>query len=279
MLLLVALFLVAACEPSTGSKQQSETKISYLILDGYYIPKLDNAEEQLAYGRASFEDFEEKLAALEAVTRLHPAARMYGGMAALEMAYLSLGADYRLAKHNQCYLAAEKYRNILNEYVDFPEIRAKALWYLGWISCDLLGKTQQAIAYFQQIVSLYPQEQLSILPPPPWLSIYLNGNDRGPLPIFPKPALKWSDIAHLEIIRLTPDSDLAWQSYMTLGTAHPGSAITGQALKLLSIHHGTSAKVESAIRKYLENDSSEKMLKKDLLLQLTAIRQQEEKHH
>lgn len=267
MLLVATLFLLAACKPPVGSEPQSEKSFTYLVIDTYQIPELTTPEEQLTYARSSFEDPEEKNAALKAVTVLHPKDRLHGGLAALELAFFNLGEDFRLANSHHCSLAAKNYLEIIHEYADLPEICAKAYWYLGWISCDLLGKRELGIAYYLKIIQQYPHEPLSPLPPAPWLSINHEDIVQKHQSFY---LFSWADLARLEIIRHTTDKELAWHSFRAIRQQKAIGGIDGAALRILVANHGLDPKSNQLIREYLRSDSVGSILKNDLLLLLSS---------
>lgn len=280
VLLSAATLLLAGCDPAADSQPAEETASaeSFVTVDGYRIPTLPSAPLQLSYGRSSFEDLREKDAALKAVSQHHPGERLYGGLAALERAYLSLGADYRLATGKQKAVAKEKYLEVLDSYHDSPEISAKALWYLGWISCDLFDDPKSGINYYLTLLNSYPEEQLRLLPAAPWRSIYLDESGQDPLMSYPRSAMSWADIARLEIIRHSPDGELAWHAFLAIRDRNPSGLLTGQGLKLLADRRGMGEKSGPLIEQYLEAGPAETALKEDLRQLLASYLQQKNRH-
>ncbi len=270
------LFIAAGCDSPPVSGLNGETKMSYLTVAGYRIPKLSSPEEQLAYARSSFDDQKEQDAALQAVNMIYPDDRLQNGLAALERAYLQLGQDYRLAERRQYTLALQEYNSIREQYADLAEIAAKAVWYMGWVSCDLLQDCQQGISYYQDIIDRYPTQQLDSIPFTPWLSIYLDDGDTGLQYMYAKSGLTWAIIAHLEIIRYSTDPDLAWNHYLAVRQDNPAGLLSGKALELLVSRHGLDPRSEKLIDQYLLDEDADEVLKKDLLLQLSAYRRQQE---
>lgn len=244
-------------------------------LDGYQIPIFATADEQLGYARSTFTETEEKSAALKAVARLHPAAREQAAMAALELAFLALGDDYRLADKDQYRLAGCGYQAVLEHYADLPAIAAKALWYLGWIAGDLEGDRRRGIGWYQRLIALYPKEVLSTATPAPWLTIRPAEPEARPPAAYPKTVLTWADIAHLEIIRHTADREQAWQSFAAIEAGTDPVFIAG-ALKVLIERHGFDARSERLAREYVAKPGSDPVLRHDLLLALSAHRPQSE---
>lgn len=266
--LLLVLFLLAACQSVADPEQRTDRPQHFLVIDTFRIPVLATPEDQLAYARATFEEIEEKSAALQAIKVMHPTARLHAATAELELAYLKLGADYRLADDRRSALAMERYLAIFREYAGIPAIAAKSLWYLGWIACDLRRNKDEGLEYFQEIVDKYPQEILSFLPPAPWLTIRPTDESKEHQPYYPKSALSWAAIAHLEIIRHTTSDEEAWRSFSAIGEKHGNDGFTGLALKTLIATHGFSGRAQLQVGKYLAENSADQALKNDLLLAL-----------
>jgi len=266
--MVVALFLLSL--PATAATGDFPRT---LLVDGRQLPIFATAEEQLSYARSTFDEAEEKAAALKAIEAIHPSAREQAGMAALELAFLALGDDYRLVDKNQYLLASSSYLGILEKYPDLPAIAAKALWYLGWISCDLAADTQQGIRWYQRLIALFPDEKLSIVAPVPWLTIRPADPDVPQHVDYPKTILTWADIAHLEIIRHAASRDRAWQSFEAI-EARAGEVFAAAALKVLVERYGFDDKSERLVREFLAKPGVDTNLKNDLLLALSVYRRQ-----
>lgn len=272
LFLLVLLLPFAACQSSPVAERADEKSYRLFPVDGHLVPVFATPEEQLTYARSSFDEVPEKRAALKAIEVIHPAARLHAAMAALELAFLELGDDYRQAGGDQCTLAKLNYLELLKKYSDLPAIAAKALWYLGWISCDLQNDRQQGIAYYQQLITLYPNEILSFLAPAPWLTIHPADPDRKQHAAYPKAELTWADIAHLEIIRNTSVREQAWQSFTAIQQAGGDDVFKASALKILVERHGFEPKSEELTRAYLAKPDADANLQNDLFLALSAYR-------
>lgn len=266
--MVVALFLLLS--PLTAATGEISRTV---LVDGRQVPVFATAEEQLSYARSTFDEAEEKAAALKAVERIHPSAREQAAMAALELAFLALGDDYRLADKNQYLLARNNYLGVLEKYPDLPAIAAKALWYLGWIACDLEADRQQGITWYQRLITLYPNEKLSIVAPVPWLTIRPADPDLQQHAAYPKTVLTWADIAQLEIIRHAASRDQAWQSFESIQTG-AGEVFAAAALKILVERYGFDAKSERLVREYLQKPAADDVLKNDLFLALSVYRRQ-----
>jgi len=273
--LLLLLLLFAACRPSTVEKESTESTYQFMDIDTFHIPILATPEKQLAYARSTFAESAEKVAALKAIKLMYPNDRQTSGMAAMELAFLQLGDDYRFAGEHQCTLAVKNYLAILDEYSDLPEVAAKVLWYLGWISCDLLDDRKTGMAYYQRIVDRYPEERLTFLPPAPWLTILFE-DGKEPQAQYPKSALLWADLARLEIIRNTTDDKRAYHSFSALLQGTSKDRFGGLALKILVTRHGFTPESEQLVKNYLSSPTADEVLKKDLYLAMSIHRRNQE---
>ncbi|MBU1566485.1 MAG: hypothetical protein KJ630_12770 [Proteobacteria bacterium] len=270
--LLLVLLLLVACRSDAEHNQRTDRQPHFLDINTFRIPVLATPEDQLSYARADFEEIEEKSAALQAIKVVHPISRLHAAMADLDLAYLQLGADYRLANDRQCAQAREKYLAILQDYSDYPDIVAKSLWYLGWIACDLCHDKHQGLTYFKEIIDKYHQEIVNFLHPAPWLTIRPTDDGKKHRPSYPKSALTWAAIAHLEIIRHTASQEEAWHSFSAIAEKYGNDDFKGLALKTLIAAHGFSERAEREVRKYLTEGTADKALKDDLHLALANLR-------
>lgn len=266
----LSLTLFAGCRDES-SHQMREAPQAFLPINGYQIPILSNPDEQLSYTRSSFSDTTEKKAALEAMANLLPGARRHRGIAALELAYLRLGSDYRLASEREYQQAVEEYRKIIGEYSDMPEIRAKALWYVGWVYCDLLGETPKGLASYQDLIEQYPQEKMSLLPPAPWVSVFDQEEYKSETGQYIKSKHSWATIALIEIIRHSADDTTAWNAFQQLWQGEHHNLEIGVALKLLAGRDALVEKIQPYIHKFLESGNAGSHFKKDIDVALATV--------
>ena len=229
------LLIVISCSCQQAPQNESEQieAIFYEQIDNFNIPKLNTANEQLAFARGSIEESPRKLAAFKAVARFYPEAREQKGLAALEIAYLHLGDDYRLARTEKCILALEQYREIASQYQDIPAISAKALWYHGWILTDLLQHISEGRRSYLELIQRYTDEKISILAPAPWTSLNLDEKNRSHQPYLRETAFTWGELAFLELIRNSPATVPALQYYNNLQASFPKSGVLSLAKTLL----------------------------------------------
>jgi len=223
--------LLSGCKDLSPEQQTSPELQQSVVIDEITIPVLPGSEEQFNYTRSWFAEKEVKRAALEAYIRLYPDNKKYCGMAALDLAYLQLGDDYRFASDEAYYSALDSYNAILVEYANFPEIMAKALWYIGWISTDLLYDRQKGLAMYLRVVEEYPTERVSLLPPAPWVSIIYPQAEPDKNAVQKSPGNSWAALALAEIIKHTEDPESAWTSFTHLWRDYRNDVATGFALR------------------------------------------------
>lgn len=272
LLLLWSIFLLTSCDSSghnPSGMAQEEVAATIEIIDGFDIPLFNTGAKQLNYARAHFDTDKEKLAALRAVSLLFPEATKETGVAALEIAYLQLGSDYRAADKAQCQLALSLYNEISVEFDKFPEISAKALWYKGWIAAELLDQPNEGLSYFQQIIIDYPQARIAPKPPPPWISIYQEAETRKHIPFLTTSTISWPDMARLEIIRHTQDRQQAYETLLGLHGQAPNDYLFVPSIKLFVKRFGLHNHIELMVRSYLQSEEATELQKADLQSTLT----------
>lgn len=162
-----------------------------------------------------------------------PAAREVRALAEMELAYLTLGTDYRFAMPEQCRMAIEAYRQVVVNYTDLPAVCAKANWYIGWILADLLNERHEAATYFLAIIETYPDAKLSLAPPVPWVSLVLPRSEDQPQTVYDRPSHIWGSLALLELIRISDTEVDKWLAFTKLYTRYPRSLATAYAMREL----------------------------------------------
>ncbi len=222
---------LSGCKDLPSEKKISIEQQNTVVIDEIAIPVLPSSKEQFNYTRSWFSDGNVKRAALKAYIQLYPDNEKECGMAALDLAYLQLGDDYRFASDEAYYSALDSYNMILAGYADFPEIMAKALWYIGWISTDLLYDRQKGLASYWKVVEKYPRERVSLLPPAPWVSIIYPQADPDGNTVQDPPGNSWAALALVEIIKHTEDPEAAWTFFIRLWHDYRNDMATGFALR------------------------------------------------
>jgi len=263
-LLLGLALLVTGCSPPPAEEQITGSDHPFREIDQRAIPELPTAAEQLAYALSRFTDLTEQRAALKAVATLHPKDRRATGLAALELAYLELGEDYRLAGPEHIERARQYYQRILSAYPELAEVAARAHWYLGWIATELETDAAPGLVHYQELINRFPEEKLSLPEPAPWLTIDLiddNDLQRSTPPQLP---VTWADLARLEIVRHSTDRQRSWQHLLTL--TEPGSMpqILTRALTVMVEQHGISCEIDKRILSALERMDLDELQRSDL---------------
>ncbi len=263
-LLLGLALLVTGCSPPPPAEQTTDSSHPFREIDHRAIPELPTAAEQLSYALARFTDLTEQRAALKAVATLHPKDRRATGLAALELAYLELGEDYRLAGPEQKERARQHYQRILTEYPEPAEIPARALWYLGWIATELEADAAPGLVHYLELINRFPEERLRLPEPAPWLTIDLIDDSDLQRSAPPQLTVTWADLARLEIIRHSADRHLTWQHLLTL--TEPGSMpqILTRALTVMVQRHGASRETDKGILSALERGDLNELQRSDL---------------
>jgi hypothetical protein len=230
--LIVLFFLpLTGCKDLPSEQQFRAEQQETVVIDGITIPILPGSEEQFNYTRSWFAERQVKRAALKAYLQLYPDNKKYCGLAAIDLAYLQLGDDYRFASDKAYFDALDSYEAILAEYTELPEITVKALWYIGWISTDLLYDRQRGLAAYRRVVEDYPRERVSLLPPAPWVSI-LYPPENSDKSLVQEPSEKnWAALALVEIIKHTEDPEAAWASFIQLWGDYRNDVATGFGLR------------------------------------------------
>jgi hypothetical protein len=239
--------------PSISDRPAVGDAVRVVTRNGYAIEIYESAEDQLRYARAWFSDPREKQAALEVLIEQYPEAKTVRAEAELELAYLSLGTDYRFADKTACRRALQQYRQIAARFADLPAIGAKAHWYMGWIYADLLGQKQLAVSQYQTVVEQFPGITLKLEPPVPWVSLVLPQVADKPRADYERPVYVWRSMALLEIIRNSEDDEEKWSAFEKLWADDLTGVATGHALRALL--HGSptlARKVAGYARFYLQ---------------------------
>ncbi len=273
--LLILLTMVAVafsgCRDQPAEFQSTEETQDSVVIDGIIIPILPSSEEQFNYTHSWFAGKQVERAALQAYIQLYPENKRNCGLAALDLAYLELGEDYRFASDEAYYRALEAYNLILTEYTDFPEIMAKALWYRGWIFTDLLYDRQKGLASYRRVAEEYPHESVSLLPPAPWVSIIYPMEEHGDNAGSEQQGNSWAALALLEIVKHTEEPDAAWESFEMLWENYGDDVATGFALKhvLKRQYHADEAKAMAS--EFMEKNLSNIFILSDLRRGINAI--------
>lgn len=269
--LIVLLFLCTACDTGPRQQQQADGAPSYLEIDTIRIPIFSTSEEQFNYTLSWFAERTKKRAALQAYRQLYPEQKRNCGLAALDLAYLQLGSDYRFAHEKAYFAALASYNSILEEFVDYPQIMAKALWYIGWISMDLLYDRKRGLEAYRQVVREYPREPVSLLPPAPWVSIIYPQDDLENAAAAMPSGRSWAALALVEIIKHTEDAETGWQAFLRLWQEYPEDIATGFGLRVVLRRQYHVDEVLPMARRFMDSNLSNIHLLSDIRKEVKAV--------
>lgn len=260
---------LSSCKTSSDLPDSKTDTYEFISLNNFQIPRLNGAKQQLTYGLSSFEDPENKKAALEAVLHLYPDKNVQTGLAALELGYLRLGQDFRLTTKENVEQACQNYGEIVKEYNSIPEIVAKALWYQGWIYSDLLDDFDSGKKTYHRLIKQYPKQKIRLHPPPPWLSLHSEDTPKSHKPYFSQSKLTWAAMAWLEILRHEKTEQDGKKAFANLQQHDAAGILFVPAIRIMVTNYGLSHYLEDTIRDYLQDKNLDEDLQKDLLFLLT----------
>lgn len=261
---LLWLCMLQGCGENSLDEQQSGDAPQVLSVNTFEVPVFETPEQQLHYGQSVFEEPLHKRAALQAVCKVFPEKRKFCGLAALDLAYLSLGPDYRTAQNKVYQKAVAGYQGILDEYGEYREVAAKASWYLGWLHCDLLGDKETGLSFYRDIVERYPDVNIHLdLPVPEVASLYTNSKESSP-PVYSRSIKSWATVALVEIARYATDPQDIHFALHKLAGGHDNDLATGMAIKLVVGQGKLPVRSKPIVADYLEEEASSLYLKQDI---------------
>jgi hypothetical protein len=273
--IIVAVLLLAGLQ---GCKEHSTPQINVRQtiptrwVSGFLVPVFPSPEEQLNYTSSWFETQTEKKAALTAVSQFFPNALKQRAEAALELSYLGLGRDYRLATPEACLEALRNYREIITRFHTLPKICAKAYWYMGWISCDLLKDNKKGVEMHETVVARYPNTRLNLTPPVPWVT-FITPQASTAKKVYEETNPLWADLSRLEIIRHADNADTVRKAFSGLWGGSGNQRIVGIALKLLLTRQDLGREMVPFAEEYLQKSTADAALQNDIRLALAGMRQ------
>ncbi len=245
-----------------------------VVIHGFSVPVFPSADEQLNYARSWFEEIGEKKAALSAVNRLYPDARTQWGEASLDLAYLELGNDYRLADRQACLNALKRYRNIITNFASLPQIGVKARWYSGWIYCDLLKEIDLGLEQFRLIARAYPKIKMSPALSAPWINLAYPMDPKNDSSVYGKSNHHWAGIALVEIIRHAPEDNTAFQAFEKIRKNYWDDLAAGFALRLMLNRPDLYPRLIPFMDKFLKENRSNAFLDSDIRSLAARVKQQ-----
>ena len=274
-LVLVWLILLNGCRPEAPREPAPRTdNTKKAEVNGFTIPVYSSAAEQLVYAQSRINNLREKETALRLVLDRFPQDRYACTQARLNLAYLTLGADYRLADPAMCREALARYRQIIRTYDDLSGVCAHAYWYMGWIYTALLGDKNNGMAMYRIVADRYPSEQTAGESPVSWLKLmYPNRPDKS-LSSPDQQRFSWAALALLEIVKNTENTVQRSRALLELWGLEKSGPATGRAI--LSVLRSTSSNTDAdALRMahaYIQHDFSRSVLIRDIESALNRCR-------
>ncbi len=266
----VFLCLYLICNPGCREKPDGpagkQRNVQTVEKMGYDIPVFATASGQLNYARTLVSKPAEKSAALEVLIDRFPGDREKTGEARLELAYMLLGYDFRLADQTACNKALYAYKDIAREFKDTPSVFTKAHWYMGWIHTDLLNDKHQGVALYLTLAEQYPEYSFSRISPVPWLELIFPHPNTKPYTAEDKQFHFWADLALLEIVKNADDDEKRMAAFNKLWEMHPESLAAGYALKEILQHSPSPQKMAHVVNAYIQLNKANPELNRDLEL-------------
>jgi len=237
---------------------------SVASVSGFEIPLFATSTEQLNYAKSLNANPREKSAALDLIFGRFPNDRQELGEARLELAYLYLGKDFRLADNNACEQALNAYESIAREFSDLPAVRAKAYWYMAWITTDLLKDKPKGLALYSLLADKYPEDRFSRISPVPWLKLVFPNPEKPPYTADDAHTHSWAGLALLEIVRNAEDAGMRDQAFEKLWKDHRTSLTTGYALKEILHRPSRLPDMDRIVGEYVMGNTINTQLNHDL---------------
>ena len=256
--------LLSSCSEEPTSLFLVQSELPHIEFKGFNIPQFPTAQGQLNYAKSGFVDSQKKKAALQIISFLFPASEIQCGNAALTLSYMNLGNDYRFANQHDFNNAVISYHEVIQNYSRHPQILIKANWYLGWIHCELLNQKDTGLAYYWYVVKTWPEIQMGISSPVPWVSLVYPSSRKGEQLENSKTQIYWASISLLEIIRHTDDKDEALKAFNILWKKYQKTVVTGLALKLMLKKADLAADVKFFVKPYLKLNIANKYLSEQI---------------
>ena len=260
----LCLICSAGCRKKPDDPDGKQSRVQTIKKMGYEVPVFATASDQLNYARTLLSKPDEKSAALNVLIDRFPDNREKKGEARLELAYMLLGSDFRLAGKSACKKALSAYEAIAREYKDTPSVFTKALWYMGWIHTDLLKEKHQGVTLYSALAEQYPEYSFSRISPVPWLELIFPHPDIKPYTADDKYIHFWADLALLEIVKNTDSEEKRMAAFNKLWEKHPESMATGYALKEILQHSSFPQKMAQVASTYIQLNRANPELNRDL---------------
>jgi hypothetical protein len=263
-LLTGVLLVLSGCSTPPEQLTVSDSALPEIIQDGIPVPRFSTASDQLSYARSGLTDKKRKLAALRAVPSLFPGSRLECAQAAVGLAYLHLEPEYRFASQLEIQQAANDFQAVLDEFGDIPGIRAKSLWYLGWIHTELKQDPDTGLAFYWQVARRLSFVPMNLTPTAPWVNLVYAAEPAEKALKPAAPTKYWAQVALLEIVRNARDSAQAKTAFDLLMARYTTSQAAGLALKHMLAEPALADHALPAVDAYLAANSRNPYLARDI---------------
>jgi len=268
--LICILTLLAGCAEQSGEPEGTHRAVQRADYNGFSIPLFSTATAQFNYAKSLLANPEVKAAALRVLIERFPENRREMGEARLELAYMQLGDDFRLADHAACRRALKDYAAIAGEFSDLPAVFTKALWYRGWIHADLLDEKEKGIAIYSDLAEKYPGHSFSRISPVPWLDLIFPNPRTEPYTADDRHTHSWAGLALSEIVRLADDNTRRTAAFEKLWREHRGNLATGYALREILKRSDSPGELSQKIFTFIELNTVNPALNRDLVSHLAG---------
>ena len=267
-MLAVFMLILWGCVAEPPDMNEPADEPAVVIISGFTIPVFATATEQLSYAKSLSVNPREKSTALNLIIGRFPDDRHQHGEARLELAYLHLGNDFRLADAQACEKALAAYEAVAREFSDLPAIRAKAYWYMAWIYTDLLQDKPKGLALYALLAERHPEDSFSRIFPVPWLKLVFPNPEIKPYTADDRHSHSWAGLALLEIVRHADDSQTRKEAFEKLWRGHRESLTTGYALKEILRRRPVPDEIAPIVDEYVTGNTINTALNNDLLASL-----------
>ncbi len=262
--LLPMLILCAGCAEERNRSEPPPHPAERTRPGNWKIPEFGTASEQLNYTKSLLANPRGKIAALRALIERFPDNRPIVGEARLELAYMRLGEDYRLADAAACRRALADYESTARAFSDVPSVVTKAYWYMGWIYADLLDEKEKGIAIYSILAEKYPGHSFSRISPVPWLNLIFPNPRKKPYTPDDKHSHSWAGLALFEIVRYTRDDRDRMAAFEKLWEDHRDNLATGYALREILKRSDAPEKMAHRVEDYVKLNRVNPELNTDL---------------
>ncbi len=262
--LLLPILIFAGCRPEADREPAArDTTVTGVRFMGQQLETFATADAQLAWVLSLQGEPTRRTAGLHYILDHFPDDRRVCGRAALEIAYLALGPDHRLASPSRCREALALLDGVLHRYGDLPAVAARGLWYKGWLLTDLLHEDASGLGLLHELVNRFPDTPMDR---PRFVFHYRPAIpvQRGADHLLIDTSVRWADLALLFIVERTRDGQQRQAALEQLLQRGPCPRIAGLAILHCLKHPPVSNKLLDIAHRYLDRPQADKFLRRDI---------------